>query len=334
MMDFINSINPLYSMSGFAVGMLVGLTGVGGGSLMTPLLILLFGIHPATAVGTDLLMPGDQDRGHRCPRLRQDRRLAHRRAARHGQRIATAGVLVLFYFLGMQGKVTSSVIQTALGCTIFVTALALIFRTQIVSLYAHRMHRVKVSTTRNLTIAMGFILGILVSLTSVGAGAIGVTALIMLYPDLPTPRIVGSDIAHAVPLTLIAGSGYWIAGAVDFHLMVLTAGGLDPGHHHRQLFCPAHARSGAAPASRRRPHPCWQQACRLLFEAGTPIATTWAECSVPVQLCAICWSSFSLPPPWWRLRWCFGRSRPRSTRCRAVARIKADSRNCPLQSRG
>jgi uncharacterized membrane protein YfcA len=94
------------------------------------------------------------------------------------------------------------------------------------------------ATTRNLTVLIGFILGVMVSLTSVGAGVIGVTALIMLYPDLPTPRIVGSDIAHAVPLALIAGSGYMIAGAVDFAVMGSLLIGSIPGIVIGSLFVP------------------------------------------------------------------------------------------------
>jgi uncharacterized protein len=238
-MEFLDWINPLYSLSGFAVGMLVGLTGVGGGSLMTPLLILLFGIHPATAVGTDLLYAGvTKSAGTIVHGMSKtvDWRIVRRLAA--GSVPATALIVLTFYLLGVQGKLTSTVIQTALGSIVYVTALALIFRTQLVGLYARRVGKLSPAMTRNLTIMMGFILGVVVSLTSVGAGVIGVTALIMLYPELPTTRIVGSDIAHAVPLTLIAGSGYWLAGAVDFPLMGSLLIGSIPGIVIGSLFAP------------------------------------------------------------------------------------------------
>ncbi len=75
----------------------------------------------------------------------------------------------------------------------------------------------------------GAVLGVLVSLTSVGAGAIGVTVLLLLYPLLPTMRIVGSDIAHAVPLTLLAGAGHWLLGSVDWSMLLSLLVGSLPG---------------------------------------------------------------------------------------------------------
>jgi uncharacterized membrane protein YfcA len=217
----------------------VGLTGVGGGALMTPLLILLFGIHPSTAVGTDLLYAGvTKTAGTVVHNLGKtvDWKIVGRLAA--GSIPATVLIVLMFYLLGMQGKFTGAVIQTSIGAIVLVTALALIFRTQIVRYYGHHVRKLSPATTRNLTVLIGFILGVMVSLTSVGAGVIGVTALIMLYPDLPTPRIVGSDIAHAVPLALIAGSGYMIAGAVDFAVMGSLLIGSIPGIVIGSLFVP------------------------------------------------------------------------------------------------
>jgi uncharacterized membrane protein YfcA len=144
----------------------------------------------------------------------------------------------MFHLLGMEGKFTGAVMQTAIGGIVLFTALALVFRTQIVGYYAHHVRKLSPATTRLATVAIGFVLGVMVSLTSVGAGVIGVTALIMLYPDLPTPRIVGSDIAHAVPLALIAGSGYWLAGAVDFAMMGSLLVGSIPGIVIGSLFVP------------------------------------------------------------------------------------------------
>ena len=97
---------------------------------------------------------------------------------------------------------------------------------------------------------MGAILGVLVSATSVGAGAIGVTALVVLYPRRRTAVIVGSDIAHAVPLTLVAGIGHWIVGSVDWHLMVSLLCGSISWHRHRQHDIDAHSRRDTAPDSR------------------------------------------------------------------------------------
>jgi uncharacterized membrane protein YfcA len=238
-MDFLSWIDPLYSLSGFAVGMIVGLTGVGGGALMTPLLILMFGVHPSTAVGTDLLYAGTTKAAgtvvHGMGKT-VDWRIVRRLAA--GSIPATVVIVLMFYLLGMEGKFTGAVIQTAIGCIVLFTAVALIFRSQIVGYYAHHVRKLSPMTTRMATVAIGFTLGVMVSLTSVGAGVIGVTALIMLYPDLPTPRIVGSDIAHAVPLALIAGSGYWIAGAVDFAMMGSLLVGSIPGIVIGSLFVP------------------------------------------------------------------------------------------------
>lgn len=229
-MDFIQAINPLYSVSGFAVGALVGMTGVGGGSLMTPLLILLFGIHPATAVGTDLLYASATKTGgtlvHGWFRT-VDWRVVGRLAS--GSVPATALTIVALSFLDMRGHAANQLITTVLGVTLFATATALIFRRQILSIYAARVGTLDPRRTAALTVAVGAALGVMVSISSVGAGAIGVTALLLLYPQLPTARIVGSDIAHAVPLTLVAGLGHWVLGVIDWPLLGSLLVGSLPG---------------------------------------------------------------------------------------------------------
>jgi uncharacterized membrane protein YfcA len=116
-----------------------------------------------------------------------------------------------------------------LGIALLFTATALIFRAQIASLYAAHVGILDQRRTATLTVAVGAAMGVLVSLSSVGAGAIGVTALILLYPQLPTVRIVGSDIAHAVPLTLVAGIGHWMIGSIDGHLLGSLLIGSLPG---------------------------------------------------------------------------------------------------------
>jgi uncharacterized membrane protein YfcA len=223
-------INPLYSLSGLAVGMLVGFTGVGGGSLMTPLLVLLFGIHPATAVGTDLLYAGitkiSGSAVHSYNRA-VDWRVVGRLAS--GSAPAAALTLIALAHFGAQTRSTSTVITTVLGFALIMTAITLLFRAWLLKRVAVILDRASEGRIHALTIALGVVLGVLVSISSVGAGAIGVTVLLMLYPKMPTVRIVGSDIAHAVPLTLIAGAGHWWIGSVDWALLVSLLIGSIPG---------------------------------------------------------------------------------------------------------
>ena len=206
-----HSLNLLYSLSGFAVGFLVGMTGVGGGSLMTPVLILLFGIDPATAVGTDLLYAAATKTGGSLVHGLGgtiDWRVVGRLAV--GSVPMTALTLLVLSRLDIKGHVADEVITVVLSTALFGTAAVLIFRKRIMAAYAQRVGELDPRRTAALTVAVGAVLGVLVSISSVGAGAIGVTALILLYPRFPTVRIVGSDIAHAVPLTLAAGIGHWI----------------------------------------------------------------------------------------------------------------------------
>jgi len=220
----------LYSLSGFAVGMLVGMTGVGGGSLMTPLLILLFGVHPATAVGTDLLYAAATKTGGTLIHG-----LAHTIEWRVVGRLALGSVpmtaLTLFVLsrFELKGEATGGLITAVLSAALFATATALIFRRRLSEFYAEHVGELDPRRTGSLTIATGALLGVLVSVSSVGAGALGVTALILLYPRLPTARIVGSDIAHAVPLTLLAGIGHWFLGSIDWSLLGALLLGSLPG---------------------------------------------------------------------------------------------------------
>ena len=221
-------IDPLYSLSGFAVGMLVGMTGVGGGALMTPLLILLFGIHPATAVGTDLLYAAATKTGGSLVHgfLRSvDWRVVKRLAM--GSTPATLLTLIILSQLNLNGEAMRSLITFVLSFALFATALILIFGQPLVAMYRARVAELDPRRTLTATVLFGALLGVLVTISSVGAGAIGVVVLIMLYPQMPMARIVGSDIAHAVPLTLVAGLGHWSMGAVDWGIMgALLAGSL------------------------------------------------------------------------------------------------------------
>src|SRR3984885_1950632 len=229
-MHFLTSINPLYSISGFAVGLLVGLTGVGGGALMTPLLVLLFGIHANTAVGTDLLYAAATKTVGTAVHGASgtvDWRIVGRLAA--GSVPAT--ILTLFVLARIEKQVGSAnhIITLVLGVALIVTAIAILFRRMILDFFAKRAGAPNPRRVTFFTVFLGAVLGVLVSLSSGGAGAIGVTVLLILYPELPAGELVGSDIAHAVPLTFIAGVGHWLIGSVDLHLLASLLTGSIPG---------------------------------------------------------------------------------------------------------
>jgi uncharacterized protein len=223
-------IDPIYVVSGFGVGLLVGMTGVGGGSLMTPLLILLFGIHPSTAVGTDLLYAAATKAGGSL--VHGVSRSIHWRAVIRlacGSIPASILTMVAIWQLDLNAASQRSLVNLVLCFALLLTATSLIFRKSILERYRQRMERVDDKTIAVATVLTGALLGVLVSISSVGAGAVGVTALLLLYPRLPMVSIVGSDIAHAVPLTLVAGAGHWALGAVDWQLMGVLLMGSLPG---------------------------------------------------------------------------------------------------------
>ena len=229
-MNAIHSIPFLYTLSGFAVGLLVGLTGVGGGSLMTPLLILLFGIHPATAVGTDLLYAAvTKSAGSIVHGLNRtvDWRVVRRLAT--GSVPMTIVTIAALSYLDIKGATAQQVISSVLAFALLLTAVTLLFRERIIARYAPPLDTLSPKRIGVLTVVVGGVLGVLVSISSVGAGAIGVTALILLYPKLPTARIVGSDIVHAVPLTLVAGIGHWLLGSIDWQIFTALIFGSIPG---------------------------------------------------------------------------------------------------------
>lgn len=217
-------------MAGLLVGILVGMTGVGGGSLMTPLLVLLFGFHPATAVGTDLLYASV---------TKSVGTVVHGKNKTVDWHIVLglalgsvpAAILTLYLMsrYGATGTKSPAILSFLLGCTLLLTSFAIFFRPWITRWAGPRFDHLEEAGTNRWTIVLGATLGVLVSLTSVGAGALGTTALLILYPRLPVARIAGSDIAHAVPLTLIAGIGHWLIGSVDFTLMGALLIGSIPG---------------------------------------------------------------------------------------------------------
>jgi uncharacterized membrane protein YfcA len=197
---------------------------------MTPLLILLFGIHPSTAVGTDLLYAAATKTGGSL--VHGWSRSIHWPAVIRlacGSIPASILTLLVMWQLELNGTSQRSLVNLVLCFALLLTATSLIFRKSILDRYRARMELVDDKTITIATVVTGVVLGALVSISSVGAGAVGVTVLLLLYPRLPMARIVGSDIAHAVPLTLVAGAGHWLLGAVDWHLMgVLLLGSL-PG---------------------------------------------------------------------------------------------------------
>ncbi len=208
-----HAIDPLYSVCGFVGGLLVGMTGVGGGSLMTPLLILLFGVHPATAVGTDLLFAAATKTGgslvHGLART-IDWTVVRRLAS--GSVPSTVLTLLVLSRFDVNGAAMRDLITTVLSVALFVTAGLLIYRRKLLTFYAARAGELSARRTNRLTFLSGAVLGVLVSISSVGAGAIGVTVLILLYPHLPMARL-----------------GHWMLGSVDWHIFGSLLVGSLPG---------------------------------------------------------------------------------------------------------
>ena len=228
-MSFLHAIEPVYVLAGFVVGALVGITGVGGGALMTPILIF-FGIPPITAVGTDLLYASLTKTGGTLVHGYNhtvDWRVVVRLAT--GSIPGAALTLFTLYELHISSEGTQDLITKVLGIALLLTALALVFRKPLTRFYARRVGELDPERVRRLTIAAGALLGVMVSISSVGAGAIGATMLILLYPKMSTARIVGSDIAHAVPLTLAAGLGHWMLGSINWMLLATLLVGSLPG---------------------------------------------------------------------------------------------------------
>ncbi len=229
-MSAIHALQPIYAIAAFAVGMLVGMTGVGGGSLMTPILILLFGMHPATAVGTDLLHAAvTKTAGSVVHGLNRTIEWGVVRRLAAGSIPMTVVTLCILSTLDLNSEAARGLVDAVLTLALFTTSVALVLRDKIVARYATRLGVLAPRQVTVLTVTVGAALGALVSISSVGAGAIGATCLFLLYPKLPTARIVGSDLAHAVPLTLAAGIGHWLLGSIDLQVFVSLIVGSVPG---------------------------------------------------------------------------------------------------------
>lgn len=220
-----------YIVSGFAVGLLVGLTGVGGGSLMTPMLTLMFGVSPTVAVGTDLAFASTTKiAGTLAHRFRGNVNWPIVRQLCLGALpAAVLTTLVLKYFGGLDENI-GHIIRYSIAGSVMLTVIALIFRTRLqnwISAHPNRQfHGKKLAVA---TTTAGAILGTLVTISSIGAGAIGATVLVLLYPRLSPAEIAGTDIAYAVPLTAIAALGHWWLGSINWELLSMLLLGSVPG---------------------------------------------------------------------------------------------------------
>ncbi len=220
-------------VAGFGVGLLVGLTGVGGGSLMTPILVLMFGVSPAAAVGTDLWFAAITKLAGGA--------LHHARGNIDWQVVRRlslgslpASIATIAWLHGSGGsQIRSGLIMNTLGAMLVLTAVAMIFKTQVQAFgrglrlqWTERFKRWQPLGT----VASGAVLGVLVTLTSVGAGALCAVLLTYLYPLRMSPRrLVATDLVHAIPLTAVAGSGHLLMGNVDGGLLAQLLVGSIPG---------------------------------------------------------------------------------------------------------
>lgn len=224
---------PINALAGLLVGLLVGITGVGGGSLMAPILILIVGVAPTTAVGTDLWF---------AAATKTVGGAVHHRFGQPDWQIVRrlligsipGAILTIFVLSTLHGsQLRNGLIVNALGILLILTAIATLSRRSV----ARRVLKLKGAMADSLkhwqvplTVLAGAVLGALVTLTSVGAGALGATILLGLYPARMTmKKLVGTDIIHAVPLTLVAGMGYLWLGEVDFMLLASLLVGSIPG---------------------------------------------------------------------------------------------------------
>ena len=218
-----------YIIAGFLVGFLVGLTGVGGGSLMTPILLFFFSIKPAVAVGTDLLY---------ASLTKTAGIFAHGKLGNIDWRIvkllsagsipASLATILFLKNINVDSNEAIATIKFSLGIALIITSIAVLLRNKLMrSVTEHAW--INARHVAPITVILGLILGGLVTLTSVGAGALGVTALIILYPHKKLTTIVGTDIAHAVPLTLVAGLGHASLGTIDYPLLGTLLIGSIPG---------------------------------------------------------------------------------------------------------
>jgi uncharacterized protein len=224
-----------FILAGFFVGVVVGLTGVGGGSLMTPILIFFFGVKPYLAIGTDLLFAAFTKLGGTVGLMRAkvvDWKVVAQLSA--GSIPAALLTLLALKNMGPTSAQAQNLMTTTLGVALLLTAAATLYKAirgknSPRELAPQALAQATRARHWSLPILFGALIGCLVTITSVGAGAIGVTVLMLLYPLLPLRRIVAADIAYAVPLTLVAGMGHASLGSVDWPLLGKLLVGSVPG---------------------------------------------------------------------------------------------------------
>jgi uncharacterized membrane protein YfcA len=220
-----------YILSGFAVGLLVGMTGVGGGSLMTPLLTLLFGVAPSVAVGTDLAFASfTKSAGTLTHRARGTVQWSVvGRLCAGALPAALVATLALHHF-GPLNAAIGGIIRYSIASSVLLTVVAILFRKRMLDwVHKHPERQLQGRALTGATVLAGAVLGTLVTISSIGAGAIGATLLVMLYPKLSPAEIAGTDIAYAVPLTAIAAVGHWWLGSINWTLLVTLLIGSVPG---------------------------------------------------------------------------------------------------------
>ena len=224
-------IDGAYALAGALVGFVVGLTGVGGGALMTPVLLLFFGVAPTTAIASDLWFAAITKVVAAC---------IHNRAGQVDWVVVkrlwwgslpVASVVVVFVSLGAKVHKVDWLTQ-AIGVVVLITAIGLLIAPRLLSMARGRRlanpEKFK-ALQPALTVTAGATLGLCVALTSVGAGALGSVMLLYLYPLRMTPhRLVPTDIVHAIPLAVVAGLGYLFAGLVDWQMLFSLLAGSIP----------------------------------------------------------------------------------------------------------
>jgi len=208
----------LYIFAGAAVGFVIGLTGVGGGSLMTPLLVLGFNVQPAIAVGTDLLYAAiTKASGVWSHQRLKNINWSIVKNLCLGSLPGSIACIYIIQYFELSGEAFEHIISITLGFMLILTSIVIIFKDTINKYFKKP---VNYSPSPLVIICLGLVLGVLVTLSSVGAGAIGGAILLLLYPGLRTRTIIGTDIAHAVPLTAVAGLGHLQLGNIDFNLLL------------------------------------------------------------------------------------------------------------------
>lgn len=213
------------------MGLLVGLTGVGGGSLMTPILTLIFGVSPTVAVGTDLAFASlTKISGTVAHRFQNNIRWQIVRYLCLGALPAAAIATFALQQVGNLGHDIGRFIRYTIAISIILTVAAILLRSRIIAwLDAHPEKQLQGNSLIAATVFAGAVIGALVTISSIGAGAIGSTILILLYPRLKPAEVAGTDIAYAVPLTTIAALGHWWLGTINWELLATLLLGSVPG---------------------------------------------------------------------------------------------------------